>query len=120
MGRVSQRPQARGGRVGGPVQLGGILHGQHQRDGGQAGERRVDMAIQEVLGVDRCIVEETIGRFERGTVATGLGQRRSGPLCQDRGQFDYTLGSPEVTQFGLGKFGDRPRGVVREEPCVTP
>ena len=50
MGRVSQRSQARGGGRSGPVPCGGILHGQYQRDEGQAAERRVDMAVQEGCG----------------------------------------------------------------------
>ena len=50
MGRVSQRSQARGGGRRGPVPCGGILHGQYQRDGGQAAERRVDRLSRRCCG----------------------------------------------------------------------
>ena len=58
MRRVSQRPQARGRRVGRPVQFGGTPDGQDQRHSRQAGEGRVDMTLQDVAGVDRHVIKE--------------------------------------------------------------
>ena len=47
------------------------------------------------------VVEEPIGGFECRPITTRLRQRRAGPLCQDRGQFDHTLGAPEVAYAHL-------------------
>ena len=77
-GPGSQRPQAAGRRMGGPVQLRRILHRQDQRHGSQPGSGRLDMAGQEVLGVDSVVVKKAIRRFELGTAPQASGNEAVG------------------------------------------
>ncbi len=80
-GRMAQRPQALRGRVPRPVAFRRIVDGQHHRDSAQAGVRRVDMTVQDVLGDDVVISKEALGSFEHTPSATRFRQRRCGMLA---------------------------------------
>ena len=70
------------------------------------------MAEQDVLRLDGVVGKEAIGGFEHGAVATGFGQRGGGVLGQDASEFHQARGAPHITEFGIGKFGDGPVGVI--------
>ena len=111
-GSGAQGPQAPGRRVARPVDFGRILHRQHHRDVLQAAVGRLDMAVQDVVRLDRVVGKEAIGRFKHGVIATGFGQGSGGMLGQDTSEFDQARGAPHIAQFGIGKLADGPVCII--------
>ena len=72
------------------------------------------MAEQDVLRLDGVVRKEAIGGFEHGVIPTGFGQGGSGVLGQDVSELHQARGAPDIAEFGLGKFGDGPVGVIGE------
>jgi hypothetical protein len=72
------------------------------------------MAAQDVLRLTGVVIKEAIGGCEHGVVPTGFRQRGGGVLGQDVSKFHQVRGAPDITEFGLGKFGDGPVGGIGE------
>src|SRR6266516_993365 len=113
----AQRPQAGGGRLRPPIQLGRVLHGQHYRHAGRTPVGRGDMAGPERLGLNRLIGQEPIGRFELPPTATGFRQRRSRARRHLAHECEQPLRAPRIAQVGRPKLSLNP---VRRlyDPCL--
>ena len=110
-GRMAQGPHTLGSRVPGPVDFGGLLHGQHQRHLIKAPVGRLDMTLQHVLRFDGVVIKEAIRGFEHATIATRFGKGGGGMLAQDVGEFHQACGALLVAEFGIGTCADGPVGV---------
>jgi hypothetical protein len=111
-GDMPERPQARGSSQVRPVGFGRILYGQHQGHSVEATVSSLNMALDNIGGLNVIVSKEAIGGFEHGAAATGFGQSGTGILRQDLGQLDQALGPPQIAEVSVGKLGDGPVGSI--------
>jgi hypothetical protein len=72
------------------------------------------MTLEHIVGRHVIVREKAIGGFEHRTAATGFGQSGPGTLGERMGQWDSTLGPPQVAALGAGKLRDGPTRGIEE------
>jgi hypothetical protein len=109
---VADRPQALGLGMRGVVQIGRVLRAQHHRLVAHALPRRLGVGGEDVLGLDRVVVEEAIGRLGLAPRTTRLRNGRARMRGEILGDTLQTFHEASVTQGGVGEFVAGPASVL--------
>ncbi len=103
-GGVSQRPSAFGDASVRPVSFGRLVHGQDKRRRVASTRGRFYVTLEHIGGHNGIIGKRARGGFAHRAVATGCRQSGPGTLGERMGEFNQTLGAPQVAEFRVGKL----------------
>ena len=103
------------------IQLGCVLHRQHDGDGWHSLPGGLPIAGQDLRRLTRLVLEKEACPFAHRWVVTGDWQRDLWSLGQHRGQRDQPIGPPLIAQQCWPKLTDRPvRLVYRYSSSLVP